>query len=397
MLQAALQEEPPIFNAIVPVLLRLRRDLQAISLSQGSCPYSLLSAGMVAMRLNAALGCTSSAALLFESPTIAQIANELAGQAGMAIGSAPPPALEAIPVAPFSPEQRQAGLPCSFNQEQMIAISMQPSGLAYNQFFVFELAGMVNADMLQDSLDVLVSRHEALRTCFRMTPAGPQQLVLPAGKCGVQLVERQQAATCSTKELLALQGWAPEWLSAMAADERLVRYNMDEAPLMRAILVHQDGGKSYLLMCSHHSIMDGWSSRLFVSEMEAAHSLLQRGFSAETSPNPLQYVDFSQWQRSQLTSGAWGPQVNYWREQLEGIPSLLELPTSKMRPTEPSGQAFNVPFVISGQLFSQMKSVSSNLRASPTMLLIAAFQVGHPPPSHPYGASDPSKHPQVRP
>lgn len=134
------------------------------------------------MRLNAALGCSSSAALLFESPTIAQIANELAGQEGMAEGSPPPPALEAIPVAPYSPEQRLAGLPCSFNQEQMIAISLQPSGLAYNQFFVFELAGMVSAEVLQKSLDVVVARHEALRTCFHMTPTGPQQLVLPAGR-----------------------------------------------------------------------------------------------------------------------------------------------------------------------------------------------------------------------
>lgn len=60
---------------------------------------------------------------------------------------------------------------------------------------------------------------------------------------------------------------------------------------------------------------------------------------------------------------------------MDGIPSLLELPTSKMRPTEPSGQAFNVPFVMSAELFRQMKRVAIRLRASPTMLLIAAFQV----------------------
>ena len=132
------------------------------------------------MRLNAALGCSSSAALLFDSPSIAQIANELAGQAGMFSGNLSE-AMVAIPKAPLSPEERQAGLPCSFNQEQMIAISLQPSGLAYNQYFVFELAGMVNAQLIQESLDVLVSRHEALRTCFHMTPAGPKQVVQPAG------------------------------------------------------------------------------------------------------------------------------------------------------------------------------------------------------------------------
>ncbi len=129
------------------------------------------------MRLNAAIGCSSSAALLFESPTIAQIAGELAGQEEQGA----PAALEAIPVAPFSPEQRQAGQPCSFNQEQMIAISLQPSGLAYNQFFVFELEGMESPELLQQALDVLVQRHEALRTCFLMTPQGPRQSVQPAG------------------------------------------------------------------------------------------------------------------------------------------------------------------------------------------------------------------------
>ncbi len=68
-------------------------------------------------------------------------------------------------------------------------------------------------------------------------------------------------------------------------------------------------------------------------------------------------------------------QIDYWHGQLEGIPSLLELPTSKMRPMEPSGKAFNMPFVMPGPLYSQIKSVATAQRASPTMILIAAFQV----------------------
>ncbi len=55
--------------------------------------------------------------------------------------------------------------------------------------------------------------------------------------------------------------------------------------------------------------MDGWSSRLFVSEMEATHVALQKGILPEIEPQFVQYVDFSQWQRTQLSSGAWSPQV----------------------------------------------------------------------------------------
>lgn len=80
-------------------------------------------------------------------------------------------------------------------------------------------------------------------------------------------------------------------------------------------------------------------------------------------------------------------QVDYWRKQLEGIPSLLELPTSKMRPSEPSGRAFNVPFIMSRQLFSRIKSTATSLRASPLMIVIAAFQASsHTLPDCPDGS-----------
>ena len=60
-----------------------------------------------------------------------------------------------------------------------------------------------------------------------------------AGTCGVRLVERQQPAASSSEKANGRQGWAPEWLSSLAAKERLRRYKMDEAPLMRAMLVRQ--------------------------------------------------------------------------------------------------------------------------------------------------------------
>lgn len=56
--------------------------------------------------------------------------------------------------------------------------------------------------------------------------------------------------------------------------------------------------------------MDGWSSRLLVSELEATHTTLQQGFSPDNSPEALQYVDFAIWQRSQLSSSLWRPQVS---------------------------------------------------------------------------------------
>ena len=73
--------------------------------------------------------------------------------------------------------------------------------------------------------------------------------------------------------------------------------------------MQDESSKAYLLLCSHHSIMDGWSSRVFVSEMVTVYSKLQLGLSSNICPQPLQYADFSLWQRCQLDSGVWAAQV----------------------------------------------------------------------------------------
>ena len=95
-----------------------------------------LLAGMIAYRAGAEFGVQASVALLLRSPTIAELAAKLGRQA--AEGQGP----KGIPGGVFSPEEKAAGVPLSFNQEQMVSMGMQ--GLkVYNQLFAFQVRLLV--------------------------------------------------------------------------------------------------------------------------------------------------------------------------------------------------------------------------------------------------------------
>ena len=140
-----------------------------------------LLAGLLAMRLNEAFGVNETATFVFEQPTIAEQAERMLG---LKQDSAAPPVV-AIPLAPYTPKEKAAGVACSYAQEQMLSVAMSTSSLAYNQHFLFDLGATVDASALQAAFSMVTKRQEAMRTCFAWHAAGPRQVVLQ--ECNVKL------------------------------------------------------------------------------------------------------------------------------------------------------------------------------------------------------------------
>ena len=163
-----------------------------------------LLAGMVALKLNEALGSDESATLLFNNPTIEAVAARMEGLPTGTVSQEP------IPVAPFTDAQRATqGVPCSLNQEQMIAIEMSSTDTQYyTQPLAFELAGELNQPALEQALQIITQRHEALRTRFLTSTSEPRQVVLPAGECRMpmRVVQHPDANTVTG----SFSGWTTE-------------------------------------------------------------------------------------------------------------------------------------------------------------------------------------------
>lgn len=124
-------------------------------------------------------------------------------------------------------------------------------------------------------------------------------------------------------------------------------------------------------MCS-----DGVSMGILASEFRAVYSALVHGQPPpDLPPLPVQYPDFSSWQRQLSEGGDLETQLAYWRRQLAGAPQLLELPIDHPRPSQPSGRGGMVGMTLPTDLTTAIRGLAATCGVTIFMTLLAAWQV----------------------
>ena len=100
-----------------------------------------------------------------------------------------------------------------------------------------------------------------------------------------------------------------------------------------------------------------------------------RGEPSPLAPLKVQYADYALWQRQWLQGEVLERQLSYWREQLSGMPTALELPTDHPRPPVPSIVERQHAFAISSARMQAMQALARREGRTPYMVLLAALQV----------------------
>lgn len=160
---------------------------------------------------------------------------------------------------------------------------------------------------------------------------------------------------------------------------------------LRMAMQGNERDNDVVILTSHHSILDGWGERQLVQQLSTAYdsclaSIQQSDSSQDDSRDrmtsatlpdlPVQYTDFSHWQRQQMEGGAWKGHVEYWQTQLAGIPEALDLPSDHVRPNTPSGEGYQLQMHIPQSLYSAIQSCAAQQQATVLMVLASVFQVG---------------------
>ena len=193
---------------------------------------------------------------------------------------------------------------------------------AYNVPEGVSLVGPLRVDALRGALDRLVERHETLRTRFEEIEGAPVQRIDPARP--FVLLEHDLRADAPEEAARAL--------SALQTEEAATPFDLVAGPLVRGRLIRLADDRHVLLLTMHHIVSDGWSLAVLARELEALYSALARGEADPLPPLPVQYVDFTLWQRQRLAGERLLQEARYWRETLAGAPPLLELPCDRRRP-----------------------------------------------------------------
>jgi amino acid adenylation domain-containing protein/non-ribosomal peptide synthase protein (TIGR01720 family) len=262
---------------------------------------------------------------------------------------------------PVEPVSRTEALPLSFAQERMWFLAqLEPDSPAYNIAGACVLQGQLSAACLQQAVDVLVARHEPLRTAFVERAGRAEQHIVAAARCVVESVECEEAAL-------------PARVQAHAAQP----FDLSCAPLLRVLLVRLGDERHALALSLHHIIADAWSLELLLDELMRLYDGFAHAVPVAQPALPLQYVDFAAWQRAWLSSGELERQLTYWRAQLGDEQPLLELPCDRAavggKPATLSG-AVHV-FRIDPQLSAAAQRLAQAEQATLFMLLLASFQL----------------------
>ncbi|MET4093900.1 amino acid adenylation domain-containing protein [Arthrobacter sp. UYCu712] len=312
--------------------------------------HSLLATRLVAL-LRDRTGVAPALRTVFEQPTVAALAETLELGAGTA--------------HPLQPAERPAAIPLSFAQRRLWFLNrFDPGSGAYNIPVVLELKGPLDVAALHRAINQVAGRHESLRTLFPLVDGEPVQHILADGERPV--------------ELLAVQCPAAALAGALAAETRRGFDVTGELPL-RAVLFQQAPDRHVLAITLHHIAADGWSLAPLARDLSAAYNRQLAGDGTPPAPLPVQYADYTLWQRGELGSeddpaSAISRQLEFWNRELRGAPEELRLPFDFVRGAKSAAEpASSVPLDISPKAVARLNALAREHNASLFMVLQAAL------------------------
>jgi amino acid adenylation domain-containing protein len=254
--------------------------------------------------------------------------------------------------------------PLSFGQQRLWFLDrLEPGSPLYNIPAGLHLVGRLDAAALARSFGEIVRRHEVLRTSFVEVRGEPRQEIGSPRPIPLPCVDLSSLPTARR------QGEA----ARLRAAEALLSFDLSRGPLLRAILLRFAAEEHVLLVTMHHIVSDGWSMEILVRECGAIYAGLAAERDAVLAALPFQYGDYASWQRQWLTGEVLAAEIDHWRRRLAGVPSALDLPTDRPRPTGASSRG-GARTAFLAEPWEGLKGIARQHSVSLFMLLTAAFE-----------------------
>ncbi|MGW1993899.1 amino acid adenylation domain-containing protein [Embleya sp. NPDC001921] len=258
-------------------------------------------------------------------------------------------------------------IPLSFAQRRLWFVDrFEGPSPTYNGAFALRLTGELSVGALESALRDVIDRHEVLRTVIVEDDDGvPYQQVLPFDRKPfdlpvVEVAEEERAA--------AVEEMAGECFD-LAADMPI-----------RAKLVRCGPREHTLVLVAHHIAVDGESFGPLFRDFTTAFAARRQGRAPAWEPLPVQYADYTLWQRDLLgdesdPDSLAARQLEYWRENLADLAQPLAIPTDRPRPKAMSSRGDVVHFSIDADLLRSVEKLAAQADTTISMVMHSALAV----------------------
>ncbi|MFG2231294.1 amino acid adenylation domain-containing protein [Streptomyces sp. NPDC048723] len=197
----------------------------------------------------------------------------------------------------------------------------------YVGHWILDLQGPVDPARLRAAWEALLTRHAALRACFRQRASGE----------AVQVIASRVDLPWRMVDLSHLDD-PDEAVRELAEEDRLRGFDVAKAPLLRLTLIRLDDARHRLVVTCHHAVMDGWSLPIVFNELLALYA-------ADTGrpdlPEVASYRDYLAWLNRQDQERA----LAAWAAELRGAqePTLVAPADPGRAPGMPESVTVELP------------------------------------------------------
>lgn len=261
-------------------------------------------------------------------------------------GAAPQPSNVSIPTAP---NKRYYKL--STEQQRMYILQLlDEQSTAYNECKVLKITGDLDLERAERAFRELIQRHEILRTAFILEQDEPRQLILDQFEFKMERLPSQDSQ-----------------LSHLV--EKFVRpFDLSKAPLLRVAVWSTDPALHYLILDSHHIVVDGLSKSFLVEEFKTIYD----GESILDQP-VLQYKDYSEWQQEK--NAELDKEKKFWLDRFSELPPALELPIDFLKPAHLNEEGGLYTVVLDNRLTAQLRALAQAENTTMFTVFIALYHL----------------------
>jgi amino acid adenylation domain-containing protein len=266
---------------------------------------------------------------------------------------------------PIRPLSRDQPIPLSFAQERLWFLEqLEPGSSVYSIGRAARVKGQLSVKALESSLTEIVRRHEALRTSFQLVDGHAFQVMRPAQKLSISLIELSSLSDAERDSDTSL----------LIREEARRPFDLSKGLFLRATLLRRSDDDHVLIITTHHIVSDAWSMGILTRELWILYETYANENPSPFPELPVQYADYAVWQREWLQGAVLESQLAYWKKQLENIP-IVNLPMDRPRPAKQSFRGAREPIALSESLTAAINELSRREAVTQFMTLLAAFNV----------------------
>ncbi|MBE0369964.1 condensation domain-containing protein [Pseudoalteromonas aurantia] len=264
------------------------------------------------------------------------------------------------------PVDKKAVLPLSFAQQGLWFIDQLEGGSSqYNIHAAFGLKGEINLAAVQWALNVLIERHEVLRTVYIEKEGEVRQLVQSLQHMELPLIDLSEYSEMDQRA--QVQQWSAKEMNQV--------FNLQADLMLKAKVLKRTDHDHVLLFTLHHIASDAWSQAIMIGEFITLYDSYCKKLPNTLPPIDIQYCDYAHWQRNHYTDEKIADQLVFWKEMLAGAPYSHSLPFDRPRAQHQKFAGDTYSWFIGNETMNDLKSIAKANQSTLFMLLYSAFSV----------------------